>query len=113
MPFEKSTNILSHDNSKTNHGAFVIPIKPTIQNYEWSVFHLDGVVEISIDKSTAHKKAAQTLKSAALPFISQAAHIPLEGVLSGEHKPPPRYVLRVACFVTLIAGLLAHKREDE
>jgi len=33
-------------------GGFVILIKPTIQNHEWSVFHLDDVVDISLDKST-------------------------------------------------------------
>jgi len=48
---EKSTNILPHDNSKTSYSVFVILIKPTIQSYEWSVFRLDSVVEISLDKS--------------------------------------------------------------
>ena len=50
-PIEKTTVILPHNNSKTNHGVLVILIKPTIRNYEWSVFHLDDVVEISLDKS--------------------------------------------------------------
>ena len=51
VPSEKTANILPHDNSKINHGVFAIPIKPTIQNHEWSVFHLDDVVDISLDKS--------------------------------------------------------------
>jgi len=51
VPSEKTANILPHDNSKINHGVFAIPIKLTIQNHEWSVFHLDDVVDISLDKN--------------------------------------------------------------
>ena len=54
----------------TNHGVFVILIKPTIQNYEWSVFRLDSVVEISLDKSKSLiiVKQAQNI---IIPYITK------------------------------------------
>ena len=49
---EKLANLYPVYNSNTDHPIFVMQRKPTFLECEWSVFHLDGVVEILFDKSS-------------------------------------------------------------